>query len=120
MFSNPKTNISNLCGTIEGASAVTTRSSLLMYRDDMESKRKRDINLVKNYNNTASHTVAKGMSIEMAGSIRTENLDMMAGIPAKIMDGRVAMIVVTPDTVYLSVNIKEDMSNEEGLKTRMS
>ena len=45
---------------------------------------------------------------------------MMAWIPAKIMDGRVAMIVVTPDPVYPSMNIEEAMSNEEGLKTRMS
>ena len=42
-------NISNLCGMNEGVAAVKTKSSLPMYQDDMESKRKRNIHLVKNY-----------------------------------------------------------------------
>ena len=74
MFSNIKTNVSNLVGTNEGVSAVTTKSTLLMYRDDMESKRKRNVQLVKNYDTTQSHTVGKGVSSDIAGSIGSENL----------------------------------------------
>ena len=77
MFSNIKTNVSNLVGTNEGVSAVTTKSTLLMYRDDMESKRKRNVQLVKNYDTTQSHTVGKGVSTDIAGSIGSENLGIM-------------------------------------------
>ena len=74
MFSNVKTNISNLCGTNEGVSTVKTKSTLIMCRDDMESKRKRNVQLTKNYDSTQTHTVGKGMSVEIAGSIGSENL----------------------------------------------
>ena len=74
LFSNLKTNVSNLCGTNEGISSVTTKSTLIMYRDDMESKRKRNVQLVKNYDATQTHTVGRGMSVEIAASIGSENL----------------------------------------------
>ena len=49
MMSNLLTNVANLCGTNEGCAEVTTKSSLPMYRDDVESKWKRDVNFVKSY-----------------------------------------------------------------------
>ena len=74
-------NISNLCGMNEGVAAVKTKSSLPMYQDDMESKRKRNIHLVKNYDGTQTHTVRMGKTLKLAGSIGTENLGQRNNIP---------------------------------------
>ena len=45
---------------------------------------------------------------------------MSAKIPAKISDGRVAMIVISPDPVYKAMDIAQSMTTEEDFKSRMT
>ena len=45
---------------------------------------------------------------------------MSAKIPAKISDGRVAMVVICPDPVYKAMDIAQCMTTEEELKSRMT
>ena len=72
--SNLGSNMSNQGCSNEGIDELRSKTSLPVYRDDLESKRKRDVALVKSYDNTATHTIARGRKTLKAGILATENL----------------------------------------------
>ena len=45
---------------------------------------------------------------------------MNAAIPLKILNGRVVMVVVSPDPVYQNMDIAESMDSEEAFKSMMT
>ena len=68
------TNMSNQGCSNEGVDELRSNTSLPVYRDDMESKRKRDTALVKSYDNTSCNTIGRGRRTLKAGILATENL----------------------------------------------